>query len=174
MSLDLEKEYNNRARVPEHPGIIQSWAQGSAAYRETNPPREVAYGDGERHKFDFFAAGGGPAVMYIHGGYWQNLEPSFFSHMARGPNGRGLDVAVAGYDLCPKVRVGDIVEQLRAACRELARFEKRLVVAGHSAGGHLTACMLATSAGWAIISQNTSPAANRFQTLRCRRASCSS
>ena len=77
--------------------------------------------------------------------------PSFFSHLARGPNAHGLDVAVAGYDLCPQVRVGDIVEELRAACRELARFERRLVVAGHSAGGHLTACMTATS--WPAVDE---------------------
>ena len=33
MSLDLEKEYNNRAAVPEHPAIIARWAAESKAYR---------------------------------------------------------------------------------------------------------------------------------------------
>ena len=147
MSLDLEKEYNNRARVPENPAIIQGWAQDSAAYRETKPPREIAYGDGERHKFDFFAAGDGPAVMYIHGGYWQALDKSFHSIHARGLNALGVSVAVPSYDLCPNVRIGDIVEQIRSACAVLHRTTNApVIISGHSAGGHLAACMLATEA----------------------------
>jgi arylformamidase len=147
MSLDLESEYNNRARVPENPAIIQSWANDSAAYRETKPPREIAYGDGERHKFDLFAAGDGPAVMYIHGGYWQALDKSFHSIHARGLNELGVSVAVPSYDLCPNVRIGDIVEQMRMACAVLARETGAdVIVSGHSAGGHLAACLLATEA----------------------------
>jgi arylformamidase len=145
MSLDLEKEYNNRARVPENPGIIQSWAKDSAAYREAKPPRELAYGDGERHKFDLFEAGDGPAVMYIHGGYWQALDKSFHSIHARGLNTLSVTVAVPSYDLCPGVRIGDILEQMRAACAALARETGAdVIVSGHSAGGHLAACLLAT------------------------------
>lgn len=147
MSLDLEKEYNARQRVPEHPAIIAGWARDSAAYREANPPREVRYGEGERHTFDFFEAGAGPAVFYIHGGYWQALDKSFHSIHARGLNQLGVSVAVASYDLCPNVRIGDIVEQVRNACSVLHRLTDAPVIAsGHSAGGHLAACMLATEA----------------------------
>lgn len=145
MSLDLEKEYNNRARVPEHPAIIAGWAKDAAAYRERKPPRVIAYGEGERHSFDLFDAGAGPCAMFIHGGYWQALDKSFFSHMARGLNERGVSLAVPSYDLCPNVRIGDIVEQIRAACVVLQRAQDApVIVAGHSAGGHLAACMLAT------------------------------
>jgi arylformamidase len=147
--VDYEAEYNNRARVPEHPSIIEGWARDAKAHREANPPLRIRYGPSERQFIDFFhAAEPGHAaatLLFIHGGYWQNLDPSFFSHMARGPTARGLNVGIAGYDLCPTVRIGDIVEELRCACRELARFERTLVVAGHSAGGHLAACMLGTS-----------------------------
>ena len=48
------------------------------------------------------------------------------------------------YDLCPNVSIDDIIGEMRAACRELARLGRPLVVSGHSAGGHLAACMLAT------------------------------
>lgn len=147
MSLDLEAEYNNRVRVPEHPAIIAGWAKDAAAYRETRPPRVVRYGDGERNTFDLFEAGAGPAVMFIHGGYWQALDKSFFSHMAAGLNALGVSVAMPSYDLCPNVRVGDIVEQMRAACTTLHReTNARVIASGHSAGGHLAACMLATEA----------------------------
>jgi arylformamidase len=42
------------------------------------------------------------------------------------------------------VTVDDIIQQMRAASRELARLGRPLVISGHSAGGHLAACMLAT------------------------------
>lgn len=147
MSLDLEKEYNNRAAVPEHPAIIARWAAESKAYRNINPPRVIEYGAGERNTFDLFDAGPGPAVMFIHGGYWQALDKSFFSHLAKGLNEFGVTVAIPSYDLCPNVRIGDIVEQMRAASRIVHRaVDEPVIVAGHSAGGHLSACLLATEA----------------------------
>ena len=33
-TVDYEVEYNNRARVPEHPALIAGWARDAAAYRE--------------------------------------------------------------------------------------------------------------------------------------------
>lgn len=147
MKLDHEVEYNNRARVPEHPALIAGWASDSAAYRAEKAPRVVRYGPGERQTFDFFEAGDGPAVMYIHGGYWQALDKSFHSIHARGLNLLGVTVAVPSYDLCPSVRIGDIVEQLRTAAVMLAsETGAPMVISGHSAGGHLAACLLATEA----------------------------
>lgn len=147
MNLDYETQYNNRTLVPEHPAIIQGWAHDASAYRHTNPPRELAYGASERQRIDLFEAGAGAAALFIHGGYWQSLDKSFFSHMARGLNQRGVSVGVAGYDLCPQVRLGEIVEQMRAACQALHQQRGAPVIAfGHSAGGHLAACLLATEA----------------------------
>jgi arylformamidase len=148
MTLDLEAEYNNRARVPEHPGIIAGWASDSAAYRDAHAPRLIRYGDGERNVMDFFEAGAdAPIAMYIHGGYWQALDKSFHSAHARGLNGLGASVAVPSYSLCPNVRIGDIVEEMRAAAATLHRETGRpVLVYGHSAGGHLAACLLSTEA----------------------------
>ena len=148
-AVDYEAEYNNRARVPEHPEIIAGWVRDAAAYREAAAGRfeSRAYGPSERQRMDVFRPDGetrGATVMFIHGGYWQAQDRPSFSHMARGLNAHGIAVAVPGYDLCPQVRVGDIVEEMRAACRSLAGEASRLVVTGNSAGGHLTACMAAT------------------------------
>ena len=150
MPRDYEVEYNNRARVPEHPQIMGGWAKDAAAYRAEKPPVEVAYGSGERERFDLFEARDGPVVLFIHGGYWQALDKSSFSHMARGLNAHGVSVAVTSYDLCPNVPLGRIVGQMRQAARTLwERTGKPVVAAGHSAGGHLSACLLATD--WALI-----------------------
>lgn len=148
--IDYEVEYNNRARVPDNPVHMAGWARDSAAYRERHAPQVFRYGPGSRHSIDFFAGEQpGPIVMFIHGGYWQALDGSSFSHCARGLNAHGIGVAVPSYDLCPAVKVGDIIEQMRTAARELMRLGHPLVVSGHSAGGHLAACLLATD--WTAI-----------------------
>lgn len=148
MAIDYEAEYNNRARVPEHPGIIEGWMRDASAYRAATPPRVLRYGEGDRHivhVFDPAGAADRATVLFIHGGYWQALHPSAFSHLARGLNARGIAVAMPAYDLCPAVPLGAIVDQMRAAAHALAgEGRTRLVAAGHSAGGHLTACLLAT------------------------------
>jgi arylformamidase len=144
-TVDYETEYNNRARVPEYPAIFAGWARDAAAYRQRHAPRAVAYGRGARNTIDYFAGDGeGPIVVFIHGGYWQALDGSSFSHLAAGLNAHGIGVAIPSYELCPAVSVDDIIEQMRAATRELARLGRPLVVSGHSAGGHLAACLLAT------------------------------
>jgi arylformamidase len=144
-TVDYEVEYNNRARVPENPALIAGWAKDAAAWRERHAPRAIAYGPSPRNVIDFFSADGkGPIVVFIHGGYWQALDGSFFSHLAAGLNAHGIDVAIPSYDLCPDVSVDRIIQQMRTASRELARLGRSLVISGHSAGGHLAACMLAT------------------------------
>jgi arylformamidase len=148
--IDYEVEYNNRARVPENPELMAGWARDAAAYRTQCPPRATAYGPGDRNRIDFFAGDTqGPIVVFIHGGYWQALDGSSFSHCARGLNTHGISVAIPTYDLCPNVTVEDIVEQMRAATCALAKLGQSLVISGHSAGGHLAACMLATN--WRAI-----------------------
>jgi arylformamidase len=149
MAVDYEKEYDNRARVPEHPQIFARWDAEAKAYRDASKGARIGlkYGPSVRQTIDFFPAGGkdGPLAMFIHGGWWRALSPASFSQMAKGLNANGIDVAVVGYDLCPTVSIATITKQMRAACLNLWRtHRKRIAVYGHSAGGHLTACMIAT------------------------------
>ena len=139
MTVDYEVEYNNRARVPEHPDIFARWQREGAAYRAAanNPKLAISYGPSSRRTIDLFPAKDddkAPLAMFIHGGWWRSLEPASFSQMAAGPNGRGVSVAVVGYDLCPVVSIADIIEQIQAACLMLwHRRRQRMLVYGHSA-----------------------------------------
>jgi arylformamidase len=154
MAINYEVEYNNRARVPEHPEIFARWQRDAQAYRdeakaEGRAELDVKFGSSPRQIVDLFAPKGGsagaPLAMFIHGGYWRSLEPAMFSQLARGLNARGVAVAVSGYDLVPQVSIADILAQTQAACVFLwKKFSKRIMVSGHSAGGHLAACMIAT------------------------------
>lgn len=147
--MNLSDEYDNRALVPDHPRIISSWHADAAAYREqANYEPDIAYGAKPRMALDVFHPGrdiGGPLIVFIHGGYWRVFDKSMFSHIAAGTNAHGLSVAVPSYTLCPEVTVPDIIDELRQCCLFLRnKYGRRLIVAGHSAGGHLAACMVAT------------------------------
>jgi arylformamidase len=155
-AIDYEVEYNNRARVPEHAEIFARWARDAEDYRAEalkagRAELGLAYGDSPRQTMDIFMPAAGdaaPLAMFIHGGWWRSLEPSSFSHMARGLNQHGVSVAVPGYDLCPQISIAGIIDQIRHACLFLwQRFGKRVTVCGHSAGGHLAGAMVATD--WA-------------------------
>ncbi|MGE5778162.1 MAG: alpha/beta hydrolase [Hyphomicrobiales bacterium] len=153
MPIDYEAEYNNRARVPEHPEIFARWAREAEDYRaeamkERRAELGLSYGSSLRQFIDLFSARRAvtaPLALFIHGGYWRSLDPSLFSHMARGLNAHDVTVAVVGYDLCPEVTIAEIIEQIRHACLFLwLRTGQRMMIYGHSAGGHLAATMLAT------------------------------
>jgi arylformamidase len=158
MPIDYEAEYNNRARVPEHPEIFARWAREAEDYRaeamkERRAELGLSYGSTLRQVIDLFfpksdgsrstapaRSSGAPLAMFVHGGYWRSLDPSVFSQMARGLNSHGVAVAVAGYDLCPQVTIAEIIDEIRHACLFLwLRLGRRMMVYGHSAGGHLAA-----------------------------------
>jgi len=143
-SVDYVAEYDNRSRVPEHPAHFAAWAQDSVDWRAEHPPLDLAYGAGDREHIDLFEAGEGAAVLFIHGGYWQAMDRASSSVCAKGLNLAGVSVGVMGYDLCPAISIAGIVAQARQAARMLAAHTgKPVVAAGHSAGGHLAACLLA-------------------------------
>jgi arylformamidase len=156
--LDLEAEYNNRARVPEHAEIFLRWAREAEDYRAEmlkagRAEFGLPYGDTPRQTVDLFLAEQAehaPLAVFVHGGWWRSLESSTFSQMARGLNANGATVAVAGYDLCPNVSIAAIIDQIRRVCAFLwQRLGRRMLVYGHSAGGHLAAAMVATD--WASL-----------------------
>jgi arylformamidase len=151
MTINYEVEYSNRARVPEHPEIFARWEREGAAYRAKARGAELGlkYGPSPRQTIDLFpAANDGPdtpLAMFIHGGWWRSLDPSMHCQLAGGPNAHGVTVAVVGYDLVPQVSIATIIEEIRTACLYLWRKRRQhFTVYGHSAGGHLSACMLAT------------------------------
>ena len=156
MTIDahLEAQYNARAAVPEHVDIQADWRRRSEQIRSTRACKlDLTYGDSERQKLDLFPAdtGNRPLHMYLHGGYWQRGDRRSNHFVAEGLCAHGINVAMVGYDLCPSVNLDDIVSQVRAALAWLWRhadalaFDRtRIQVSGHSAGGHLTAMLMAT------------------------------
>jgi arylformamidase len=143
--LDLEAEYNNRARVAGNETIIAHWFAEAEAARERWAPRILPYGPGPRECMDLFEGlPGAPWVVFIHGGYWQALGREAFSWVAPTLMDAGLNVAVPSYDLAPSVPMTEIVGQTGRLLSALsAETGGQPVVAGHSAGGHMAAWAVA-------------------------------
>jgi acetyl esterase/lipase len=146
--IDLEAEYNNLAKVPDHPAIIAGWVRDAAAFRAAHAAAELglAYGPTPRQALDLFWPGprrDAPLALFIHGGYWQRLDRSFSSHLAQGLLAHGVAVAMPSYDLCPQVTLAELTGQVRGAAEFLRhRYGRPLLAIGHSAGGHLAAMLL--------------------------------
>jgi arylformamidase len=149
----FEREYNLRAAFPDHPQWFARWAADSAAARgRLEASLDLRYGDGPKQTLDLFPCAESRAtLLFIHGGYWRALDKSEHSFVAPPLVEQGIAVAVINYDLCPQVGIATIVAQCREAVVWLKRealhrrlATARFVVAGHSAGGHLTAMLLAT------------------------------
>jgi arylformamidase len=152
----LDGMYNNRARVPEHPAHFRRWAADSARVRAEQPCElDLLYGKGLGETLDVFPAQGGsgrdaPVLFFIHGGYWRSLDKRDHSFVAPAFTERGACVVVPNYALCPAVTIPTIVLQMVRALawtwRNVVQWggdPSRITVAGHSAGGHLAAMLLA-------------------------------
>ena len=151
---DFESEYNNSLRVPEFPDIAARWQAASETERArgNRATLDQRYGEGERERYDLFAAVpvGAPLVVYLHGGYWQSGDRTLYAWVAAALGMAGCTVAIPSYPLCPAVSVLDIVAALRRCLSALWQATgTRPVLVGHSAGGHLVAAMLATD--WAAV-----------------------
>lgn len=151
----LDRMYNNRLRVPDHPLYFERWAAASAALRARQPEGvDLAYGAGAGETLDVFrptvaSAKPAPVFFFIHGGYWRALDKADHSFVAEAFNAAGAVVVVPNYALCPAVSVPHITLQMAHALAwvwhhigEWGGDRRRITVAGHSAGGHLAAMML--------------------------------
>ena len=148
-----EAMYNNRALVPEHLEILARWADDSAQARAQGPCElDIAYGAGPSERLDVFPAphGDAPVLLFVHGGYWRSLDKSDHSFVAPAFTRDGACVVIPNYALAPAVTVPQITLQVARAVawtwHHIARYggdRRRIVVAGHSAGGQLAAMMLA-------------------------------
>ncbi len=154
----LDKQYNNRARVPDHAQVLARWAEASAlVLRDGGGELDVPYGPGGAsagETLDIYRpaasqAGAAPILIFIHGGYWRSLDKSDHAFIAPVFNAAGALVVVPNYALCPAVDIEHICLQTARAvlwvwqnAARLGGDPARIALVGHSAGGHLAAMML--------------------------------
>ena len=148
----FDAQYNNRARVTEAPELLARWAAASVLARSRmSCVLDQRYGAESGETLDVFPArsSGSPVLVFLHGGYWRALDKADHSFVAPAFVQAGAVVVVPNYALCPAVTIEQIALQttraLAWAARNASRYggdPTRIVVIGHSAGGHLAAMLL--------------------------------
>jgi arylformamidase len=150
---DWDDAYTNGANIPRGEEWPNRWVAPALAYREAlaaegRAKLDLSYGDAPRNRYDLFLPEATPKglVVFVHGGYWQALDKSYWSHLAKGSIDSGFAVAMPSYTLCPEVRVGEIVREIGAAISDAAvEIDGPIHLTGHSAGGHLVTRMMANT-----------------------------
>lgn len=147
-----DRHYNNRLIVPNFAEFFAAWAKRTAEARAAYMPLHIPYGTHPRQAIDLFRAPSPRGTLvFLHGGYWRAFSREDFAWIAPPFLAAGISVALPSYRLCPEVGIGDICADASTAIATLwgrlgQHERRRLVISGHSAGGHLTAHCLAT--GW--------------------------
>src|SRR5262249_7619504 len=154
MSLEARNlAYNNVEHVgPENARKkTEEWAAASQTLREKRPKHlGLAYGDGERNKWDLYPANDpkAPGFVHIHGGHWQRRSKAGVACLSEGPLARGWSAALCGYTLAPEATLTQITNELKSAFDWLDAkasehgIQGPVIVTGWSAGGHLTSFIL--------------------------------
>lgn len=145
MQIDWTDAFENGAYIPGSEMYPGTWAEQAEAFRAAHADASIglAYGDAPRQVFDLFRPDTPKGVfVFVHGGYWQKLDKSYWSHLAQGPLAHGYAVAIPSYTLAPEARIRDMtVEIAQAITAASAHVAGPIRIAGHSAGGHLVARM---------------------------------
>jgi arylformamidase len=156
---ELDRAYSPSSKVASITPFLQRYADDSAAARTRHDRTRwstVHYGNSNTHTLDLFQPHktSAPTLVFIHGGYWQALHKDDASFPATAITDAGCAYVALNYTLAPAARLDAIVEECRQALAHLWTHRTALgldpgglVLAGHSAGAHLTAMMLTTD--WA-------------------------
>ncbi|MFG6081823.1 alpha/beta hydrolase [Paracoccus litorisediminis] len=146
---DWDAVYKNAENIADGASWPGRWVEPARLLRERLEAEGrarlgLSYGPKLRNRFDLFLPLGAPRglVVFVHGGFWLALDRSYWSHMAQGPLAHGFAVAIPEYTLCPEARISQITHEIGAAITAAAaKVEGPLLLAGHSAGGHLVSRM---------------------------------
>ena len=161
---DLNYSFNPRLSVKDFSKLLSvSLQKARFAEKKINCQTNLCYGKTSLQKLDVFykyKKKNLPIHIFIHGGYWRALDKSYHSHMALPFIKNNICFFNINYDLCPKVKLTDIKNQIIKAILWIHKNAKKfggdnnnIVLSGHSAGAHLVSMML--SVNW--IKYNINP-----------------
>lgn len=143
--IDWTDAFENGGYIAGAAALRDAWQADAQAFRNAHRDAAlgVAYGPGERNKYDLFRAPSATGtVVFVHGGYWHQTDRSWWSHLAQGPLAHGWSVAMPSYTLAPEARISQITAEVAAAIGAVAAEQDGPIrLTGHSAGGHLVSRM---------------------------------
>lgn len=147
---DWDDAYENTLNIPQGSEYPANWQAQAALFRSQHSAEcDIPYGKDARQQYDLFRPDASQHAIskglfvFVHGGYWQRTDKSYWSHLASGPLQAGWAVAMPSYVLCPDAGIADIVSMIAKAIDHAAEaVDGPIILAGHSAGGHLVQMMM--------------------------------
>lgn len=151
---DWDDAYANRDHIDNAETFLERWETEAPKFRgewgavEGQVELDLVYGENPRERFDLFHpekrkfSTPKGLFVFVHGGYWMLFDKSYWSHMAQAALVQGFAVAMPSYPLCPEVKISDITASIAKAIEAAAaKIAGPIILAGHSAGGHLVVRM---------------------------------
>lgn len=151
---ELDAQYNNRQRVPEHEVIMGELFQKGKDFSFARAPHlDLPFGKHEDELLDIYLPAenstNAPVMVYIHGGFWTSRHKDDFRFLAASWTQKGYVVVVVNYSLIPQITLAGIVDQcvrsliwVRENILDFGGDPDKIRLVGHSAGGHLAAMLL--------------------------------
>lgn len=147
---DWDDAYENGGHIINGADYPANWQARSEQFRQAHQCElDIPYGSSLRERYDLFLPDNGVTAtpkglfVFVHGGYWQRTDKSFWSYLAQGPLESGWAVAVPSYVLCPDASIAQIQEMVvNAIAHAASKVDGPIVLSGHSAGGHLVQSMM--------------------------------
>ena len=129
--------------------------QEAASSGEVRIIRNLAYVEGDKahplkHRLDLYLPSGKtcfPVLFFVHGGAWVHGDKDFlglYAGLGKAFAKQGVGTVVINYRLTPEVKhpehARDVARAFQWTCAHIAEYGgdlERVVLCGHSAGGHL-------------------------------------
>ena len=153
----LEEEYSPSSVIGgNYLPFIHEYIKRSDDVASSNSIIECFYGPMQSNSVDLILPENTPKdkpfplLVFIHGGYWQELSKKESLFAAKDILSEGIAFAAVDYTLCPNVTIQAIVDECVMALRYLQSIgskynfdPNKIILAGSSAGAHLASmCVL--------------------------------
>lgn len=133
--------------------LLQAYLVAERFYRGyEHLARDVVFDPARSVRLDVYSpAGGGsyPVLVFFHGGGWKDYDKKLFAPVAMKFLPRDMVVVIPDYTLHPNAgyeqMAGEVASAIAWTLEHIAEYggdPQRVVVAGHSAGGHLAGLAL--------------------------------
>ncbi len=156
---EREREYSPSSCIGgNYRPFVQAYADRSQQARvQLRGQLNLRYGAAPTQRLDLFVPTteqAPPLLLFIHGGYWQELSKEESAFSAADCVQAGIAFAALDYTLAPQASVAQMVDEcqealawLRGHSATLGVDGRRIVVAGSSAGAHLAAMLALRAPG---------------------------